>query len=194
MQSCLCQFQDANSETEKRRIADDMTTETEQKEISDDSFLKGKQSHARKKLNVRMQLIALKLFRILIDAVPNASDVVSTSRIMLFFKYMKLNMNITIDESISIVVLLQRFVSKQTEKSIQILSSRNIGTMLVVLAIVAIKANRDYTYKNRHFAKEFGIPLAVLNESENAFMKIMDNTLFIDESEFSHLQNEIFKI
>ncbi|KAA6314977.1 MAG: hypothetical protein EZS28_055492, partial [Streblomastix strix] len=180
MQSCLCQFQDTNSEIEKREIADDTTSETEQKEISDDSFLQDKQQLARKKSNVRMQLIALKLFRILIDAVPNASDVVSTSRIMLFFKYMKLNVNITIDESLTAVALLQRFTSKQTEKGIQILSPKNIGTMLVVLAIVAIKANRDHTYKNSRFAKEFGIPLAVLNESEAAFMKIMDNSINID--------------
>ncbi|KAA6373995.1 MAG: hypothetical protein EZS28_030478 [Streblomastix strix] len=181
MQSCLRQNQDLSSEIEQKEIAGDIC-------LQDKLYLR------RKKQNVCMQLLAQKLFGILKDTVPNARNVVSTSSIMLFFKYLKLNVNITIDESIAIVVLLQRFVSKQTEKGIQILSSRNIGTMLVVLAIVALKANRDHTYKNSCFAKEFGIPLAVLNESENEFMKIMDNTLFIDESEFSQLQNQIFKI
>ncbi|KAA6375509.1 MAG: hypothetical protein EZS28_028965 [Streblomastix strix] len=194
MQSYLPQFQDASSEIEKSEIADDTISQTQKNEINDNTFLSNKQQLTKKKQNVCIQHLAQKLFEILIDAVPNASEVVSTASIILFFKYMKLNVNISISESLETVLLLQRFISKQTEKGIQVLSSRNLGTMLVVLAIVAMKNCRDaHIYKNSHFAKEFDIPLTVLNESEAAFMKIVDYSLFIDESEYSNLQNDIFK-
>ncbi|KAA6379954.1 MAG: hypothetical protein EZS28_024519, partial [Streblomastix strix] len=137
------------------------------------------------------QLLAQKLLSVLNNAVLDADKVISVSKIMLLFRYLRKTLNITIEESLITYVLLQRFVSIQAERGIQYINKSNIGTMLVVLVIVTLKNFRDKVFSNSFFAQEFGIPPVVLNQSESAFLRIISFQLWVEQSEFIKVFNEI---
>ncbi|KAA6366990.1 MAG: hypothetical protein EZS28_037482, partial [Streblomastix strix] len=68
-----------------------------------------------------------------------------------------------------------------------------IGTMLVVLVIVSLKTCREVV-SDSFFAKEFDILPAVLNQSETAFLRMINNQLLIEEDEYKKLFDEIMEI
>ncbi|KAK2953029.1 hypothetical protein BLNAU_12018 [Blattamonas nauphoetae] len=51
-----------------------------------------------------------------------------------------------------------------------IVSNNNIGTVLVVSLLLSNKINRDVPIRSSWWAKAFGIPLSVLNSSEEYFL------------------------
>ncbi|KAA6335507.1 hypothetical protein EZS27_016270 [termite gut metagenome] len=72
------------------------------------------------------------------------------------------------------------------------LSTNNVGTLLIVLAMITIKMYRDHGYRNNHIANMFKIELSALNKSEAAFLRIIDYSLLVSDEVFSHLFEEIF--
>ncbi|KAA6382495.1 MAG: hypothetical protein EZS28_021979, partial [Streblomastix strix] len=77
-------------------------------------------------------MLAHKLFIILVDAVPGASEVVSVQTISQFLSFMKQDVNMLIEEIIIATVLLQRFILKQAEKDVHVLGAKNIGMILII--------------------------------------------------------------
>ncbi|KAA6386563.1 MAG: hypothetical protein EZS28_017911 [Streblomastix strix] len=144
--------------------------------------------------NQCQQLLAHKLFDILEGVVAGASEAISISGIALFLKYLWHRAYMIVEEDIIAVAFLEKFVRNQTARRVQILNTKNIGTMLVVLVIVAMKSCRDKVCLNNFYADEFQIPSAVLNQSETTFMKIIKNELYIGYSDYSQLFNEIMKV
>ncbi|KAA6391984.1 MAG: hypothetical protein EZS28_012487 [Streblomastix strix] len=151
-------------------------------------------SSARKTRKCYEQVLAQKMFEILISLVPDADEVISVSNIALFLKYLRQRIHISIEEDIIALALLQKFSMKQVQKGIQVLRTNNIGTMLVILIVIAIKTCRGNEYQNQYMANMFKILPSVLNESETSFLLIIDNQIWIEDQIYSSLFDEIRNI
>ncbi|KAK2946803.1 hypothetical protein BLNAU_18261 [Blattamonas nauphoetae] len=74
------------------------------------------------------------------------------------------------------LVQVHRSLTKSDPTS-PVVSSHNIGTVLVVSLMLAGKVNQDRPLRNSWWAKAFGIPLDLLNDSEEYFLKHLDYQL-----------------
>ncbi|KAA6402758.1 MAG: hypothetical protein EZS28_001716 [Streblomastix strix] len=165
--------------------------EIEKADITSDNTFESEVIEAKLYENQFQQLLAQKMVKILNKAVLGTDKTVSISKITQFFKYMKRCIHITLQESIHMYALLQRFASIQAERGVQYLNKSNIGTMLVILVIITLKGLRDEVFNNSYFAEEFGIPLTVLNQSEIAFLRIINYSTLDQGIEYIQLFNEI---
>ncbi|KAA6360681.1 MAG: hypothetical protein EZS28_043792 [Streblomastix strix] len=154
----------------------------------------GNFSQAGKTKNHCKQILAQKIFDILQNNIPDIGTIISVTSITMFFKQLKQKAQMIIEEDIIAVALLQKFILKQEQKGAHVLSTKNIGTMLVVLAVVAMKTCRDDVYKNSFFAREFGLSNETLNKSESSFLRVIDHELSIDTENYSQLYNEIMNV
>jgi hypothetical protein len=93
-------------------------------------------------------------------------------------------------EYIIAVAFLQQFAYQYTNKRLQVLNKNNVGTILVILAILAIKVCRSQKHENSYYADIFGISASVINQSEDVFMNIIENELWIENEVYTHLFGE----
>ncbi len=73
------------------------------------------------------------------------------------------------------LIYIDRICSKKKIK----LTKNNIHRLLFTSIIIAIKYNEDIIYSNSFYSKIGGISLAELIKLENAFLKIIDFELFV---------------
>ncbi|KAA6365660.1 MAG: hypothetical protein EZS28_038812, partial [Streblomastix strix] len=99
--------------------------------------------------------------------------------------------NMLIEEIIIATVLLQRFILKQAEKDVHVLGAKNIGMILIISFILAMKICRDRVYLNSYFANVFGLRNADLNRSEAGFLRILDHELWIEDEQFTILHQQL---
>ncbi|KAA6372812.1 MAG: hypothetical protein EZS28_031660, partial [Streblomastix strix] len=109
------------------------------------------------------QLAVQKLVGIVCDAVPGADKFISVNRIALFLELLQQKLNLRIEEIITAMELLQRFISKQQIKDDQVLRVSNVGMLIIVSFVLALKLSRDKIPNNRVFANMFGVPIVNLN-------------------------------
>ncbi|KAA6363611.1 MAG: hypothetical protein EZS28_040863 [Streblomastix strix] len=140
------------------------------------------------------RLIAQKLLSIVIVQIPDISLNISVDSLTLFLNFLRDSVCLSVEEGIIAIALLQRFARKQQEKGIYILNTKNVGTLLVVLAIVTMKMNRDHVHRNSSIGRMFNIPVRILNESEMAFLNQIDHEALVEEDTFSLLLEEILHI
>ncbi|KAA6365853.1 MAG: hypothetical protein EZS28_038621 [Streblomastix strix] len=112
--------------------------------------------------------------------VPGASDIVSIESISLFLDILQQKVDLLVEEVIIATVLLQRFMQKQIQKGINILSTTNIGMLLIVSFILAMKISRDIVYKNSYFADLFKVSCTDLNKSECGYLRLIDHQLWVE--------------
>ncbi|KAA6390125.1 MAG: hypothetical protein EZS28_014351 [Streblomastix strix] len=136
-------------------------------------------------------LIAQKFSDILGDAVHGVSKVVLKSSISRFLELLWQKVDLLVEECLIAEIFLQRFVSNQTEKRMQILSSLNSGMILIVVFVLAMKICRDDIHKNSYFANLFGVSIESLNKSEFGFLKMVNYQLWVDTECFSLLFDDI---
>ncbi|KAA6384476.1 MAG: hypothetical protein EZS28_019995 [Streblomastix strix] len=140
-----------------------------------------------------VMFLSSKIFKILNEAIPEAFEVVPESGIYLFIEFMRQKVDLLIEEGAIALVLLQRFITKQSAKGINILNTRNIGMMLVVLFILSMKLCRDFVHKNSFFSEIFAIPIASLNRSESGFLRVLDHDLWVQDTQFLLIFDELSK-
>ncbi|KAA6399808.1 MAG: hypothetical protein EZS28_004662 [Streblomastix strix] len=109
-----------------------------------------------------------------------ASDIASFQRIALVLDILRRKVNLLIEEGIVASVLLQRLILKQDQKGVHILSARNIGMLLIVSFILAMKISRDIVHKNSYFANLFNISIIDLNISECGYLRLIDHQLWVE--------------
>lgn len=126
------------------------------------------------------------IVKLLQESVPGANQVVSFDNVMQFLNFLRQKVNLLIHEGLIAIQLLKKFINKQQQKKMQVLSEKNSGTIILVIFIVTFKFYRDKVPKNSYFSDEFKIPLNVLNHSEASFLRMMDHELFV-ECNFSSL-------
>ncbi|KAA6363779.1 MAG: hypothetical protein EZS28_040694 [Streblomastix strix] len=89
-----------------------------------------------------------------------------------------------VGEGIYAIALLRKFVAKESTKGKRVLNKKNIGTVLVCLAMLTLKACRDRVCRNTYWSRAFGMQTPILNESELMFLKLIDFEMFLDEKEY----------
>lgn len=84
------------------------------------------------------------------------------------------------EEIVIASILLQRFFQKQESKGVQVVKVKNIGTILIVVFILAMKLCRDDSYRNKTIANMFKIPSETINQSELGFLRMIDFDLNVE--------------
>ncbi|KAA6391859.1 MAG: hypothetical protein EZS28_012614 [Streblomastix strix] len=153
----------------------------QQSEFANISCIETKSTNIDYTNNQQLQIITQKLIAIVCDAVPGADEFITDTRIKLFLKQLQQKASLHFEECITAIVLLHRFIVKQSAKDIQILKVSNVGTLIIISFILAMKLNRDRIPNNRFFANIFGVPIANLNLSEISFLQIIDFELGLTE-------------
>ncbi|KAA6385107.1 MAG: hypothetical protein EZS28_019367 [Streblomastix strix] len=113
-------------------------------------------------------------------AVPGAIDIVSIESIALFLDILHQKVDLLVEEVIIATVLLQRLFQKQDQKGMHILSAKNIGMLLIVSFILAMKISRDIVHKNSYFANLFNISIVDLNISECGYLRLIDHQIWVE--------------
>ena len=76
-----------------------------------------------------------------------------------------------------------------------LISDSSLGTLLLLSVMLANKWLRDVPVRNSWWAKTFGVPLSVLNQSELVFMRKLRNSLCVEYEEcFPSLCSFIFDL
>ncbi|KAA6393627.1 MAG: hypothetical protein EZS28_010847 [Streblomastix strix] len=127
------------------------------------------------------EALAQKLIEILEEAVPGAGKVVSVLSIVNFIEFLKQKVGLMIEEGIIASALLEKFTRIQAQNGVHILCAKNIGMILIVAFILAMKMSRDVVFKNSYFADAFGVSIQDLNRSESGFLRFLDHRLWVDE-------------
>ncbi|KAA6369704.1 MAG: hypothetical protein EZS28_034768 [Streblomastix strix] len=138
--------------------------------------------------------ISIQLLNTLKCAVPDMEETVSLNSIELFLVFLQSKLEMRIGEGVYAVALLRKFVAKESTKGKRVLNKKNIGTVLVCLAMLTMKACRDTICKNTYWARSFKINSTVLNESELRFLKMVDFDMFMDEEEFWRIYLELMEM
>ncbi|KAA6371116.1 MAG: hypothetical protein EZS28_033357 [Streblomastix strix] len=171
------------------RPGQEKDADQEKTDISNVSYFRGKSLNAEVPQNEFMQLFSQTIYDVLLSMVPDAYEVISVQSIALFFEQSK-GLNMSEIEYIIAVAFLQQFAYQHTNKRLQVLNKNNVGTILVILAILAIKVCRIKKHENSYYADIFGISTSVINQSENVFMSIIENELWIENEVYTHLFGE----
>ncbi|KAA6369428.1 MAG: hypothetical protein EZS28_035044 [Streblomastix strix] len=158
----------------------DPNQENQKYQFSQPENCKERDSNTTLMENLCWHRLSERFFDILMQSVPGASDIVSIQRISLVLDILLRKVDLLIEEGIIASVLLQRLIQKQDQKGVHILSARNIGMLLVVSFILAMKISRDVVYKNRYFANLFNISIIDLNISECGYLRLIDHQLWVE--------------
>ncbi|KAA6385897.1 MAG: hypothetical protein EZS28_018577 [Streblomastix strix] len=140
------------------------------------------------------ELVAQELLKTLKDQILGTGLNFTVPNFVQFLNFLRVNVCLSIEECIIAIALLKRFIQKQSLKGVQILKDNNIGTFLIVLFIDTIKIHRDYAFKNSCFARIFSIPIGVINQSELAFLRIIENQLWVQLETFTYLFEDILNV
>ncbi|KAA6399334.1 MAG: hypothetical protein EZS28_005135 [Streblomastix strix] len=143
---------------------------------------------------IYFELVAQELLKTLEDYFLGTSLNLTVPNFVQFLNFLRVNACLSIEECIIAIALLKRFIQKQSLKGVQLLKANNIGTFLIVLFIDTIKIHRDYAFKNSCFARIFDIPIRVINQSELAFLRIIDFDTWIQQETFSRLFQDILNV
>lgn len=127
-------------------------------------------------------------------------------RIRHFFQFAQERAYLTGGEIVYSVALIEKLVRielenkarwKQQEASrtvagepvpTSIISDTSLGTLLLLSVMLANKWLRDVPVRNSWWAKAFGVPLPVVNQSELILMQRLNNSLWVEAEEaFPHL-------
>ncbi|KAA6380759.1 MAG: hypothetical protein EZS28_023714 [Streblomastix strix] len=138
-----------------------------------------------------IQLLAQKFFNILVLAIADDCEEIQYQNIERFLKFLRHKVEMQIEEGIIAAILLQRFISNQTIKGVHVLDKTNVGTVLIVSFMLAMKLRRDVNFKNNFFAKTFNISNVDLNKSECGFLRMIEHQTWVEDSEYFKLFNEI---
>jgi hypothetical protein len=92
-----------------------------------------------------------------------------------FFQFTRQYTGLTTGETLHSIYLIDKLIQAEADQSHtgrpSIISESNLGTLLLVAVVLATKLSRDIPYRNSWWAKVFGIPLSILNQSEIVFLK-----------------------
>lgn len=109
-------------------------------------------------------------------------------RIRHFYNFTRKAASITTAEILHTIFLLDRLVQVEAKSASlgngTVIADTNIGTLLLVAVLLSTKMHRDIPFRNSWFSKVFGVPLAVLNQSEIVFMKKLDYRLEMTEDQY----------
>ncbi|KAA6392337.1 MAG: hypothetical protein EZS28_012136 [Streblomastix strix] len=133
-------------------------------------------------------MIAQKLVKVVCDAVPGADKFITIPQIQIFLQQLQKKTELHVEEAMRAIILLQRFIAKQQKKNAQVIRVSNVGTLIIVSFILAMKLSQEKTRKNIFFANMFGIHLGHLNRSEISFLLIIDFELWADIENYSILE------
>ncbi|KAA6398307.1 MAG: hypothetical protein EZS28_006164 [Streblomastix strix] len=160
----------------------------QQSDSADYCFVKAKQMNINYTFSYNGQILSQKLVRVVCDAVPGADEFITDTRIKLFLEQLQQKAGLLVEEAIRAIVLLHRFIVKQSAKDIQVLKVSNVGTLIIISFILAMKLNRDKIPNNRFFANMFGIHIFNLNLSEISFLQIIDFETWVEFENHSLFQ------
>ncbi|KAH7824940.1 uncharacterized protein MONOS_10404 [Monocercomonoides exilis] len=114
--------------------------------------------------------------------------VTMSAKVKHFFQFVRQYSKLTIGELLHITVLLTRLLSNEAELirdgKVSIVSEANLGTLLLCSTLIAVKMERDIPYRNSWWAKMFGVPLHILNQSERIFLQKIDYNCTVSDGEF----------
>jgi hypothetical protein len=118
-------------------------------------------------------------------------------RILHFFDFTRQYAKISTGEIIYSIYLIDRLVQAESRRDwfqqTSIISESNLGTLLLVAAILSLKQNRDIPYRNSWWAKVFSIPLPVLNQSEIVFLQKLEYRLEMQVEDYAILYSALFE-
>ncbi|KAA6355962.1 MAG: hypothetical protein EZS28_048511, partial [Streblomastix strix] len=103
----------------------------QQSEFADISCIETKSTNIDYTNNQQLQIITQKLIAIVCDAVTGADEFITDTRIKLFLQQLQQKAGLLVEEAIRAIVLLHRFIVKQSAKDIQILKVSNVGTLII---------------------------------------------------------------
>ncbi|KAA6374747.1 MAG: hypothetical protein EZS28_029726 [Streblomastix strix] len=138
--------------------------------------------------------LATYLYGCMEEYIPGLSDTVCPANVEIFLEYLAQNARVSVAETIFAACMLLRVLQKERGKGKKVMNKRNVGTFLVCLFLVTMKANRDYTVKNSYWAKAFGITSEVLYESEVIFLGLADYELFIQEDDYANTREHLLSL
>jgi len=105
-----------------------------------------------------------------------------------FFQFTRQYTHLTTGETLHSIYLVDQLIQTEAKRANasrpSIISESNLGTLLLVAVVLATKLNRDTPYRNSWWAKVFGIPLSVLNQSEIVFLKKVRYSLGMSENAY----------
>jgi hypothetical protein len=121
---------------------------------------------------------------------PSFSEagILMQQRIRHFYNFVRKAASITTAETLHTIFLLDRLIQIEAKSAAlgggTVIADTNIGTLLLVAVLLSTKMHRDIPFRNSWFSKVFGVPLAVLNQSEIVFMKKLGYRLEMTEDQY----------
>ncbi|KAH7831784.1 uncharacterized protein MONOS_1936 [Monocercomonoides exilis] len=156
-------------------------------ETRDDSFLQP--------ISETIVILLSTSIKHLLTVIPDSGEIALTQsgvllieKVKHFFHFVRQYSNLTTGEIIHIAIMLTRLLTHEAEQIRQgkmtIVSEANLGTLLLCATLIVVKMERDVPYRNSWWAKMFGVPLHILNQSEMIFLQKVDYNCDVSVDEY----------
>ncbi|KAH7831084.1 uncharacterized protein MONOS_18548 [Monocercomonoides exilis] len=111
------------------------------------------------------------------------------SKILHFFNYTRSINATTSSELIIAMALLHRIVRVEKKRVVEghtsIISHKTLGTILLCSIILSQKLLRDKPFKNSWWSRHCKVPISIINDSEEMFLKLLDYRLHVSDEDFA---------
>ncbi|KAH7826499.1 uncharacterized protein MONOS_2195 [Monocercomonoides exilis] len=110
-----------------------------------------------------------------------------------FIQFFRGTAQLITTEALHVVFLIDQLIQfeqplpKDDER--RIVSECNLGTLLLCGLMLALKLNRDATFKNSWWAQSIGIPVDVVNQSETVMLERLNFSVSMSHEEWSKLMD-----
>ncbi|KAH7822749.1 uncharacterized protein MONOS_14899 [Monocercomonoides exilis] len=118
-------------------------------------------------------------------------------KVQQFYKFIRQYSSITNGEVIYSYVLLSRLIDQEIremqEEKTPLVSEANLGTVFLCALMLAVKNARDSPYRNAWWARLFGVPIDILDQSEVIFLEKIGFHCYISAKDYTDLADKFLK-